>query len=83
MATIIHAVGKRPNHTYRLYGSWGERRIAGPRCKADLYELLRRELSLPATCDRWEVVNALMSRSWDAGRQRWVEDAEAGHASQP
>jgi hypothetical protein len=81
MATLIHAVGKRPNHTYRLYGEWGERRIPEPRCKSQLYDFLRSELGLPATASRWDVVKTLMVRSWDAGRQRWLEDSEAVHAS--
>jgi hypothetical protein len=83
MATAIHAVGKRPNHTYRLYGPWGERRIPEPRCKADLYGQLRNELGLPATAERWDVVKALMGRSWDVGRRLWLVDTEAGHAPQP
>jgi hypothetical protein len=81
MATHIHAVGKRPNHTYRLYGAWGERRIPEARCKADLYELLRQELNLHGTASRWDVVKALMARSWDAGQRQWLEDREAAHGS--
>jgi hypothetical protein len=83
MASYIHAVGKRPNHTYRLYGLWGERRIPEVRCKADLYELLRGELRLPVTSSRWDVVRTLMSRSWDAERQLWLDDPEAAHGPQP
>jgi hypothetical protein len=83
MATHIHAVGKRPNHTYRLYGPWGERRIPEMRCKADLYELLRKELNFPVTAARWDVVKALWRRSWDSARQQWIEDSEPMHAPQP
>jgi hypothetical protein len=66
-----------------LYGSWGERRIPEPRCKAELYELLRKELGLPATASRGDVFEALTGRSWDAEQQRWLVDSEAGHATQP
>jgi len=77
--TIIHAIGKRPNHTYRLYGEWGERRIPEARCKADLYALLRSELGLPAIAGRSDVVGVLLRRSWDAERQEWLGDREAAH----
>jgi hypothetical protein len=80
--TLIHAIGRRPNHTYSLYGAWGERRIHEPRCKAELYELLRKELNLPATALRSDVVSVLSKSSWDSERRQWMSDREAAHGSQ-
>ncbi len=74
MGTLIHATGKRPHHIYRVYGAWGERRFPEVRSRADLYALLRRELGMPATADRTEVVMALLDRDWDHTRQQWVDD---------
>jgi DNA-binding XRE family transcriptional regulator len=72
VGTLIHAVGKRPNQVYRVYGEWGERRFPRLRSKSDLYAHLRTELGLPAIASRWEVVRTLVGKSWDGSR--WVDD---------
>jgi DNA-binding XRE family transcriptional regulator len=72
MGTLIHAVGKRPNQVYRVYGEWGERRFPGVRSKSELYEHLRTEMGLPPIASRWDVVRALIDKSWDGSR--WVDD---------
>ena len=63
MGTLIHAVGKRPNQVYRVYGEWGERRFPEFRSKSALYTRLCEELGLPPTSSRWDVVRALMPES--------------------
>ena len=75
MGTLIHAVGKRPNQVYRVYGEWGERRFPEFRSKSALYTRLCEELGLPPTSSRWDVVRALMDKSWDGSR--WVDDFRA------
>jgi DNA-binding XRE family transcriptional regulator len=75
VGTLIHAVGKRPNHIYRFYGDWGERRLPEVRSKSALHTLLCKELGLPATTSRTEVVHALMDKSWEGSR--WVDDFRA------
>lgn len=72
MATLIHAVGKRPNQIYRVYGAWGERRLPRIRSKSELYTFLATELGLPASTSRKEIVFALMDKSWDGSK--WVDD---------
>jgi hypothetical protein len=77
--TVIHAIGKRPNQIYRVYGEWGERRFPELRHRSDLYNMLRLELRLPTASGRGEIVQLLMYRSWDAKTQEWVPDSEALH----
>jgi DNA-binding XRE family transcriptional regulator len=74
MASFIHATGKRPHHTYRVYGTWGERRLPEVRSKSDLYDLLRRELGMAPGASRTDVVMALLDRDWDQAKQQWVDD---------
>ncbi|MEW6106239.1 MAG: helix-turn-helix transcriptional regulator [Bacillota bacterium] len=72
MATLIHAIGKRPRQVYRVYGAWGERRFPEIRSKSDLYDFLADELGLPRTVSRKDIVFALMDKSWDG--TKWVDD---------
>jgi DNA-binding XRE family transcriptional regulator len=72
MATLIHANGKRPNHTYRVYGEWGERRFPAIRSKSEFYTYLARELGLLPGTSRKDIVFALMDKSWDG--TKWVDD---------
>lgn len=72
MPTLIHAVGKRPNQVYRVYGQWGERRLPHIRSKSELYSFLAAELGMPTSSSRKEIVFALMDKSWDGSR--WVDD---------
>jgi hypothetical protein len=72
MGTLIHATGKRPHHTYRVYGGWGVRTFPEIRNKSDLYDQLRRELGLSQVASRTDVVMALFNLDWDSANQRWV-----------
>jgi len=72
MTTLIHAVGKRPNQVYRLYGDWGERRLSQIKSKSDLYTLLANELGLSDSTSRRDIVFALVDKSWDGSK--WIDD---------
>jgi DNA-binding XRE family transcriptional regulator len=72
MTTLIHAVGKRPNQVYRLYGNWGERRLSQIKSKSNLYTLLANELGLSNSTSRRDIVFALMDKSWDGSK--WIDD---------
>jgi len=72
MTTLIHAVGKRPNQVYRLYGDWGERPLPQIKSKSELYALLATELGLSDSASRRDIVFALMDKTWNGSK--WVED---------
>ena len=72
MATLIHAIGKRPNLVYRVYGAWGERKFPNIRSRSALYSLLADELGLGPNAARKDVVFALMDKSWDDSK--WTDD---------
>lgn len=72
MATLIHAVGKRPNQVYRVYGAWGERRFPGIKSKSELYDFLANELGLPLSTSRKDIVFSLMDKSWNGSK--WTDD---------
>lgn len=72
MATLIHAVGKRPKQVYRVYGQWGERRFPNLRSKSELYTFLANELGIQRSASRKDIVFALMDKSWDG--TKWVDD---------
>jgi DNA-binding XRE family transcriptional regulator len=74
VSTLIHAVGKRPKQVYRVYGTWGERRFPQLRSKSELYTFLANDLGLPPSVSRKDVVFALMDKSWDRDRSKWVDD---------
>jgi DNA-binding XRE family transcriptional regulator len=72
MPTFIHAIGKRPNQIYRLYGTWGERRLPNIRSRIDLYAFIAKELGLSNTISRKDIVFVLLDKSWDGSK--WVDD---------
>lgn len=72
MSTLIHAVGHKTNKVYRVYGTWGERRLPEIKSKEALYTFLAKELGLKAEASRKDIVFALMDKSWDGSR--WVDD---------
>ena len=74
MPTLIHAVGRRPRQVYRVYGAWGERRLPQIRSRSELYAFLANDLGLSPSVSRKDVVFALMSKSWDSERSKWVDD---------
>jgi DNA-binding XRE family transcriptional regulator len=72
MTTLIHAIGKRPKQIYRVYGAWGERRFPEIKSKGDLYDFLAKELGLPPSASRKDIIFALMDKSWDGAK--WIDD---------
>src|SRR6266851_7424378 len=76
MGTFIHATGsrKKGNRVFRLHGPWGERRLPEIRTRSDLDLMLARELELPPSAGRKDIVEALLDRDWDTKSNRWVDD---------
>lgn len=74
MPTLIHAVGKRPKQIYRVYGTWGERCFTKIKSKSELYSFLANELGLPSYTSRKDIVFALMDKTWDKEKSKWVDD---------
>ncbi len=72
MSTLIHAIKKNNKKIYRVYGSWGERQFPKIKSKEELYSYLTKELNLPESTSKRDIVFILMNKSWDGSK--WIDD---------
>jgi transcriptional regulator with XRE-family HTH domain len=76
MATLVQAKIVKGKKVWYVWGAEGndkwERQYPQCRARGELYDILRREIGLPATSSRTDVVFTLMNKTW-TGTQ-WVDD---------
>jgi DNA-binding XRE family transcriptional regulator len=76
MAALVHAKVVRGKKVWYVWGAEGNKKWerAYPQCRSrsEFYEVLRKEIGLPAGVGRTDLVFALMNKTWTG--TAWVDD---------
>ncbi|MFL5341111.1 MAG: helix-turn-helix domain-containing protein [Gemmataceae bacterium] len=76
MAALIHAKVVRGKKVWYVWGAEGGQKWERPypecHSRSEVYEVIRREIGLPATASRTDIVFALMNKTWTGSA--WVDD---------